>query len=334
MNVQMNKLAGYFDKKGTLPKADDPEFKRFLDTYGHRGTIELDFGTPRWKEDPRYLISQIGLYMKDKAYERNLRSHMENAQKAKKMIQDIYTDTIQLKGKRYATRLKNSLEKYRIAAGMREYPKFNILQGLDLGRDVMLSAGKELTDVGLISCPDDIFYMHKAWIISHLEHYENASDEGKTAIQLAFRSEVDKNRIRYQREVERKSIPRIILSSGETYYTGGSDINRDGLIKGYPLSSGSYTGKIKVVHNPETAQLEEGDILVAESTNPAWTPLFMTAGGLIMEYGGPLSHGGIVAREYGIPAVVGISCEAEGLKDGQTVKIDGFNGTVEILKDE
>ncbi len=334
MSMQMNKLAKYYDTENKRPDPSDAEFKVFLDMYGHRATIELDFGTPRWKEDSSYLVKQIEFYMKDKAYERNLKAHAQNALKAEQMIRDIYNDTVQLKGKRYASRLKNDLEAYRIAAGMREYPKFNILQGLDIARRVMLSLGEALSREDLIKNPNDIFYVHKNWLLDRLSSYENASAKDKERVRSAFWAEVDKNKKHYQRELERKNIPRIILNSGESYYSGKVDINRDGVIKGYPLSSGTYTGKIRIVHNPQKAQLEEGEIMVAESTNPAWTPLFMTAGALIMEYGGPLSHGGIVAREYGIPAVVGISAGAQGLKNGQKVKVDGYNGTIEILKND
>ena len=101
--------------------------------------------------------------------------------------------------------------------------------------------------------------------------------------------------------------------------------------RGIPLSLGIYEGKIKIVFDPSDANLKEGEIMVTESTNPVWTPLFMVAKGLIMEYGGPLSHGGIVAREYGIPSVVGISSVTNIFKDGQLVRVNGDSGTVEIL---
>ncbi len=332
MNMEMNALAKHFSLQGIQPNAEDPMFKAFLDKYGHRGTIELDFGTPRWKEAPAYLLSQITLYMKDNAYERSAQAHADNISQAEKMIDDIYADTLQFKGKRYAQRLRRSLETYRIAAGMREYPKFNILQGLYLGRKVVLSAGHELVRRGLMDQAEDIFYVHRVWLLDYLQRFEqDAVVEEHTELKSIFAAEVEKNKQTYRRELKRKSIPRIVLNTGEMFFTGTVESDSSSLIKGYSLSSGVHVGKIKIVHNPETEELEEGEIMVAESTNPAWTPLFMTAGGLIMEYGGPLSHGGIVAREYGIPAVVGISPDTVGLKNGQLVRVDGYNGTIEIL---
>ena len=129
----------------------------------------------------------------------------------------------------------------------------------------------------------------------------------------------------------RTSIPRIVLNTGETYYSAQKIDPNSKVLEGMPLSPGTYEGKIRVVFEPHNSNLQEGEILVTESTNPAWTPLFIAARGLIMEYGGPVSHGGIVAREYGIPAVVGISSATQVLKDGQRVRVNGEAGTVEVL---
>src|SRR4029453_16637271 len=108
--------------------------------------------------------------------------------------------------------------------------------------------------------------------------------------------------------------------------TGGTD----GALVGTPASAGTVTGPARVIHDPVGAHLEPGEILVAPSTDPGWTPLFLTAGGLVMEMGGANSHGAVVAREYGIPAVVGVPGATLRISTGQTVTVDGTAGVVDI----
>jgi rifampicin phosphotransferase len=100
-----------------------------------------------------------------------------------------------------------------------------------------------------------------------------------------------------------------------------------------PAAPGRATGTARVVHDPATARIEPGDILVAATTDPGWTPLFMTAGGLVTETGSPLAHGPSVAREYGIPAVICLPMATTRIQSGQTLTIDGAAGTVQVLDD-
>ncbi|GAA0181345.1 hypothetical protein SH2C18_38910 [Clostridium sediminicola] len=131
--------------------------------------------------------------------------------------------------------------------------------------------------------------------------------------------------------MKRTSIPRLVLNTGETFYSAQKIDPNSRVIEGIPLSPGVYDVKVRIVQDPLKSNLREGEIMVTESTNPGWTPLFAIAKGLIMEYGGPVSHGGIVAREYSIPAVVGINSALGILKDGQKVRINGESGVIEIL---
>ncbi len=140
-----------------------------------------------------------------------------------------------------------------------------------------------------------------------------------------------KAKAQYEREMKRTTIPRMVLNNGHTYYTAQVLDPDAEVLQGMPLSAGIYEGAVRVVFDPRKTVLKEGEILVTETTNPSWTPLFASAGALIMEYGGPMSHGGIVAREYGLPAVVGIPSASKTLKNGQRVRVNGETGTVEIL---
>jgi rifampicin phosphotransferase len=115
----------------------------------------------------------------------------------------------------------------------------------------------------------------------------------------------------------------------ESSATGASDENT---LVGEAVSPGVIEGRAHVVLEPQSARLEPGDILVCPSTDPGWTPLFLTAGGLVMEIGGMITHGSVVAREYGIPAVVGVHEATTRIKTGQWIRVDGNRGHVTILK--
>jgi pyruvate,water dikinase len=132
-------------------------------------------------------------------------------------------------------------------------------------------------------------------------------------------------------------VPRIMLSDGTAFYEGvaaeeGSPGNDGtGRLPGSPVSPGVAEGLVRVVLDPRSAELEPGEILVCVGTDPAWTPLFLAAGGLVMEVGGMMTHGSVVAREYGIPAVVGVSGATTRLATGQRVRVDGNTGMVTVL---
>lgn len=316
LGLELNRLAKYFDENGLEPTADDSKMKAFLERFGHRSTVELDFGYKRWREDPEYLLNQIKSYMVDKMYERNIAEVFEKAKEAEKLIQEIYEAVEVKKGRSRAEKIKKWMKDYRRAAGMREYPKFNIVQALDLSRKVMLEQGEDYQRRGLLDEAEDIFFLRKSDILNG----------------QILKETVHRNKEIYNKEMSRNSIPRVVLNTGETFYSAQKFDPDSKLLQGISLSGGIYEGKVRIIFDPNNSELKEGEILVTESTNPAWTPLFMTAKGLIMEYGGPLSHGGIVAREYGIPAVVGIPSVTELLKDGQLVRINGEAGTVEILE--
>lgn len=315
MTVLLNQYAKSCAEAGKSPSKDDPEFIDILEKYGHRANIELDLGTKRWREDPSYLLGLVENYMKDNMYKRNLKDHEEKRQEALKFIEDVHKAMLDKKGKRQADKIKKLMVNYRIAAGMREYPKSDIVRFMELGRKALFSAGEELVSKGKLEKAEDIFFVHQEDVL-----------KDRDLISL-----VKTNKENYDKEMKRTSIPRIIMNNGATYYTSTVVDPNSNTINGMALSPGVYEGKIRVVFDPMNTELQEGEIMVTESTNPAWTPLFATAGALIMEYGGPISHGGIVAREYGIPAVVGIPSATALLKDGQKVRVNGETGVIEFL---
>jgi pyruvate,water dikinase len=316
LTIKMNQAAKFFYKNNIEPTENHSRIRDILDRFGHRSNIELDVGTLRWNEDPSYIINQIKSYMENQMYERNLKAIKDKKKRAEALVEEIYQTVKADKGEKKAEKLKKQMTDYRIAAGMREYPKYDIVRIMSIARKVMLDVGQAFVEEGKLNQREDIFFLFKRDILNEQD----------------LLSKVKVNKANYNKEMKRRRIPRIVLNTGETYYSSRKTDIEGNIIQGMPLSPGVYEGTIRVVIDPLKSSLEEGDIMVTESTNPAWTPLFAIAKGLIMEYGGPVSHGGIVAREYGIPAVVGISDASRLLKDGQKVRINGETGTIEILE--
>ena len=134
----------------------------------------------------------------------------------------------------------------------------------------------------------------------------------------------------YERDKTRRAVPRWMTSDGEAIF-GVQAKEAEGVLAGLPVSAGTHEGRVRVILHPAGAKLERGEVLVCRSTDPGWTPLFLQAGALVMETGGAVSHGSIVAREYGLPAVAGVAEATTRLRDGQLVRVDGQSGQVVLL---
>jgi pyruvate,water dikinase len=150
-----------------------------------------------------------------------------------------------------------------------------------------------------------------------------------------LRALVAERRAGYRRELARRHVPRVLLSDGTEPQAesrkGSVPEDGPGVLRGTPASGGLVTARARVILDPTGAKLEPGEVLVAPSTDPGWTPLFLTAGGLVMEMGGSMSHGAVVAREYGIPAVVGVPDATGRVVTGSRITVDGSAGTVTLV---
>jgi pyruvate,water dikinase len=211
-----------------------------------------------------------------------------------------------------------ALRRLRVTIGSREAPKFHIIHLLATpARDLLRPVGVDLAARGLLASPDDIFFLRLP--------------EARRAVAGEdLRSVVAPRRQAFDRERARRHLPRVLLSDG-TDAEAALVLPADGQgLHGSPASPGRLSGTARVIRSPLGARLEPGEILVAPSTDPGWTPLFLTAGGLVMEMGGMMSHGAVVAREYGIPAVVGVAGATDQIRTGQRVTIDGSAGTVVV----
>jgi rifampicin phosphotransferase len=209
--------------------------------------------------------------------------------------------------------------------GLRESPKFFIIRVMGIMRKAFQESGIELAEMGVLEDPEDIFFLN-------VEELEMLSKQEN----IDWKARVAQHRRRYEREKLRKQIPSILMSDGRAFYgaPGAAAAGGEGTLSGSGVSPGIVEGKVRVVFSPHDTALQPGEILVCPGTDPAWTPLFLAAGGLVMEVGGMMTHGAVVAREYGIPAVVGVAQATSRLKSGQRVRVDGGSGVIEVLHEQ
>ncbi|TEB15619.1 Chondramide synthase cmdD [Pelotomaculum sp. FP] len=207
---------------------------------------------------------------------------------------------------------------------MREYPKYIIVRSFGIYRQALLEEARLLREKGLLQQEEDIFYLCLEELAALLEN----------RLMEDVRGVIDSRKKAFEHH-RRMTPPRVMTSEGEVVTGVRSGVEApEGALVGTPASSGAVEGYVKVVLKPEEAKLKKGDILVAPYTDPGWTPLFHSAKALVVEIGGMMTHGSVIAREYGIPAVVGVENATKILKDGQYVRVNGTKGFVEVLEDE
>ena len=302
-------------RDGSLPPRLQRGLTDFLRLYGHRGVAEIDLGLPRWSEDPTYIMGVLANYLRlDDPQAAPDVQFARAAQEAEEMVVKL-TRRAASEGRLRGTLVRFLLGRARELSGLREMPKFCIVLLMARARELLWTVGEELAEAGRLQSARDIFFLSvpEAW----------AALAGKD-----LRPVVRDRRVVYEQEVGRRHVPRLLLSDGTEPTAAAQDAAAEGVLRGTPASGGVVTQKARVILEPAGSSLEPGEILVAPSTDPGWTPLFLTAGGLVMEMGGPMSHGAIVAREYGIPAVVGVPDATELIETGQRITVDGSAGEV------
>lgn len=206
--------------------------------------------------------------------------------------------------------------------GLRENPKFFAVRMMWIIHRELKKTGQEFVSSGELEHADDFFYL------SFPELKAFAAGEKRNWKKL-----ISERRSLFEREMQRRQLPRLLLSDGRAFYEGMAEQKgSDGkTVMGSPVSPGVVEGRVRVVRYPGKAGLAPGEIMVCPGTDPSWTPLFLVAGGLVMEVGGMMTHGAVVAREYGIPAVVGVTEATTGLKTGMMVRLNGSIGKITLL---
>jgi pyruvate,water dikinase len=305
-------------RSGSLPPALQHALAQFLATYGHRSVNELDMGMPRWSEDPTYLFGVLASYLqlRDVAQAPD-RQFQRAAQEAEAMLAEL---TRRAYGASWMRGLLVGffLRRARALGGLREMPRFALALLLAQARALLSPVGDGLVQAGQLAHTNDLFFLSLPEIHAALDGVD-------------IRSAVHARRTQYDQERARRRVPLVLLSDGtEPTIEAAAPASADQMLRGTAASPGRVTAPTRVVLDPHAAQVARGEILVAPSTDPGWTPLFLTAGGLVMETGGAMSHGAIVAREYGIPAVVGVAGATERIHTGQSVTVDGTAGTVTL----
>jgi pyruvate,water dikinase len=303
-------------RAAALPARLQGGLAAFLGHYGFRAIGEIDIGVARWSEDPTHILGALANYIR--LTDDRLAPDVQFARGQREAEAMIASLLARVSGPRRLI-LRWLLARLRQLIGAREAPKFHIIRLLATpARELLKPVGAELVERGRLADADDVFFL-------------NLTEAHRAVAGEDLRAVVTARRQTFARERARRHLPRVLLSDGTDAevaliapVTGG--------LRGSPASPGVVTGPARVVHSPQGAHLEPGEILVAPSTDPGWTPLFLTAGGLVMEMGGMMSHGAVVAREYGIPAVVGVAGATDQITTGQQVTVDGAAGTVTLLR--
>jgi rifampicin phosphotransferase len=301
---------------GSLPPKIQTSLADFLRLYGHRGVAEIDLGLPRWSEDPTYIMGVLANYLRLDDPQAAPDVQFGRATREAEEMVDELTRRAARKGRLRGALVRFLLGRARELSGLREMPKFCIILLMARARELLWTVGEDLAETGRLQSAGDIFFLSvpEAWAVLAGED-----------LRLLVRG----RRTVYEQEIRRRHVPRLLLSDGTEPAAAAQDAaGADGVLRGTPASGGVVTERARVILDPTRASLEPGEILVAPSTDPGWTPLFLTAGGLVMEMGGPMSHGAIVAREYGIPAVVGVPDATRRISTGQLITLDGSAGEV------
>jgi phosphohistidine swiveling domain-containing protein len=307
----------------TLP-ADNPfavAWRQFLARYGMRGPSEIDISRPRYRDAPAALLMLVrgslaqGQPGAHRAHHRRLATAGEAA--AKRIIATVRRAPGGWLKARLVRRLIRVL---RHALPLREHPKYFLIRVLDLARQAVLEAAQQLVAEGRLGSAEDVWFLTLPETIAALE---DPTIELRSLVR-ARQAELSHFR--------RLKPPRVITSTGEipVVHHDGAGVPA-GALPGTPVSAGVVEGVARVVHDPQHEALLPGEILVAPFTDPGWTPLFIHAAGLVMEVGGMMTHGSVVAREYGLPAVVGVVDATHLIRTGQRIRVHGDRGYIELL---
>jgi pyruvate,water dikinase len=281
---------------------------------------EIDITKTRWSEKPIMLVPMILSNIKNFEPNAGKRIFEQGRSVALQKEQELLEQLKQLPGgKRKAEETKRMIDLMRNFIGYREYPKYGMINRYFVYKQALLKEAEQLIQKGVIHEKEDIYYLT----------FEELSEVVRTN-KLDY--EIISQRKDEYKLYEKLTPPRVITSDGEII-TG--EYKREnipaGAIAGLPVSSGVIEGRARIILNMEDADLEDGDILVTSFTDPSWTSLFVSIKGLVTEVGGLMTHGAVIAREYGLPAVVGVENATELIKDGQRIRVHGTEGYVEIL---
>ena len=290
-------------------------WQEFLETFGHRAVYEVEIANPRWREQPDYLFEVLATYVRLP----QTRAPFDPAEQAR-LRQAAEQEVLRLLAPWRRSWFRAVLRRTQEFSRLRENSKSHLVRLIDLGRLMALRAADFLVQDGLLEDIEAIFYLRMEEIKTALR--------GEMLVETV-RHLITQRRLERQRHATRQP-PELFIGERPVYAAALTEHGT--VLTGLPSSPGRVTGIARVLYSPqEGARLQPGEILVAPSTDPGWTPLFLLASGLVMETGGYLSHGAIVAREYGIPAVLNVHLATQHIPDGSPILLDGAQGVVQLL---
>ncbi|WCE00694.1 phosphoenolpyruvate synthase [Streptomyces sp. HUAS 31] len=313
---------GFLDELAKLPGGTEARdaIQAYLDRYGMRCVGEIDITRPRWSERPTTLVPVILDNVRnfepgaaELRFEQGRRKAQEKEQEVLSRLRALPDGDLK------ADEAKRMIDRVRTFIGYREYPKYGIISRYFVYKRALLAEAERLVRAGVLPEAEDAFYLT-------FQEFHDAVRSNR----------VDDRLVRRRKEAFRSyhalTPPRVLTSEGDAL-TGA--YRRDdvpaGALVGLPVSAGTVEGRARVVLDMADADLEAGDILVTAFTDPSWSPLFVGIAGLVTEVGGLMTHGAVIAREYGLPAVVGVEQATRLIRDGQRIRVHGTDGYVEIL---
>ena len=292
----------------------------FLHRYGMRCPGEIDIARPRWCERPETLLPMLLTDVRNFEAGAAARRRRQGRERAARVVADLLERLRALPdGESKAAETERMIARLRTFTGYREYPKYGMVCRYLLYKRALLAEADRLVAAGVLADPEDLFLLR-------LPEIRGLAETGRA----------DQGLIARRREQLRTDCalvpPRVFTSDGEVIPGDyrRSDVPAGALI-GLSVSAGTVEGRARVVLDVAGAELEPGDILVTRYTDPSWTPVFVAVAGLVTEVGGLMTHGAVIAREYGLPAVVGVPQATRLIEDGRRIRLHGADGYVELL---
>ncbi|MDX2848688.1 phosphoenolpyruvate synthase [Streptomyces sp. PA03-3a] len=313
---------GFLD--GLAKLAGGPEAREaidaYLDRYGMRCVAEIDITRPRWRERPSALVPAILDNVRNfepgaagRRFEQGRRKAREKEQEVLSRLRDLPD------GDRKADETKRMIDRVRTFIGYREYPKYGIVSRYFVYKQALMAEAERLVRTGVLPEKEDVFHLT-------FQEFHDVVRSNRVDAELV------RQRKDAFRSYEALTTPRVLTSDGEALMGAyRRDDVPDGALVGLPVSAGAVEGRARVILDMAEADLEAGDILVTTFTDPSWSPLFVGIAGLVTEVGGLMTHGAVIAREYGLPAVVGVERATRLILDGQRIRVHGTDGYVEFL---
>jgi pyruvate,water dikinase len=313
---------GFLDRLAGLPGGREAReaIAGWLEKYGMRCVGEIDITRPRWSERPTALLPMILGNVKNFEPAAARRRFEEGRQEASKKETDVLARLRTLPdGEKKAEETKRMIDRVRTFIGYREYPKYGMITRYGVYKQALMQEAERLVQAGVLREKDDVFFLR----------FDELRDTVRT-------QKGDDSLIRLRRDAFRSyqalTPPRVLTSEGETLAGAykRTDLPKNALV-GLAVSAGTIEGRARIILDVTQAELEPGDILVTAFTDPSWTPLFVAIKGMVTEVGGLMTHGAVIAREYGLPAVVGVEHATRKIRDGQRIRVNGTDGYVELL---